>query len=140
MSISEAPTSTDIQDSLASVVSGQPPSSINAPVPEEVLTAGTPSPQKFHQYFQQLSPPTPIRERPVRMTPFAPEITNRISNPTSSMTSRSMGLGSPIAISGSMPVSVGGTGGGTGGLPSLVRAAGSVQECMEMITEEVADC
>ena len=37
-----------------------------------------------------------------------------------------MGLSSPIAISGSMPVSFGGTGGGTGGLPSLVRAAGSV--------------
>jgi len=36
-----------------------------------------------------------------------------------------MGLSSPIAISGSMPVSVGGTGGGTGGLGSLVRAAGS---------------
>jgi len=39
-----------------------------------------------------------------------------------------MGLDSPIAISGGMPVSVGGTGGGIslGGLPSLVRAAGSV--------------
>ena len=90
LSISEAPTSTDIQDSLASVVSGQPPSSINDPVPEEVLTAGTPSPP-------EISPVFPTIESP-----------------------------SPIAISGSMPVSVGGTGGGTGGLPSLVRAAGSV--------------
>ena len=126
LSISEAPTSTDIQDSLASVVSGQPPSSINAPVPEEVLTAGTPSPPEISPVFPTIESPTPIRERPVRVTPFAPEITNRISNPTSSMTSRSMGLDSPIAISGSMPVSVGGTGGGTGGLGSLVRAAGSV--------------
>ncbi len=126
LSISEAPTSTDIQDSLASVVSGQPPSSINAPVPEEVLTAGTPSPPEISPVFSTIETPTPITEEPVRVTPFAPEIPNRISNPTSSMTSRSMGLDSPIAISGSMPVSVGGTGGGTGGLPSLVRAAGSV--------------
>ena len=126
LSISEAPTSTDIQDSLASVISGQPPSIINEPVPEEVLTAGTPSPPEISPVFPTIETPTPIREEPVRVTPFAPEITNRISNPTASMTSRSMGLDSPIAISGSMPVSVGGTGGGTGGLGSLVKAAGSV--------------
>ena len=129
LSISEAPTSTDIQDSLASVVSGQPPSSINAPVPEEVLTAGTPSPPEISPVFSTIESPTPIREQPVRVTPFAPEIPNRISNPTSSMTSRSMGLDSPIAISGSMPVSVGGTGGGglpsLGGLGSLAKTMGS---------------
>ena len=62
LSISEAPTSTDIQDSLASVVSGQPPSSINAPVPEEVLTAGTPSPPEISPVFSTIESPTPIRE------------------------------------------------------------------------------
>ena len=128
LSVSEAPTSTDIQDSLASVVSGQPPSIINEPVPEEVLTAGTPSPPEISPVFSTIESPTPIREEPVRVTPFAPEISNRISNPTSSMTSSSMGLDSPIAISGGMPVSTGGGGGGIslGGLPSLVKAAGSV--------------
>ena len=129
LSVSEAPTSTDIQDSLASVVSGQPSSSINAPVPEEVLTAGTPSPPEISPVFPTIESPTPIRERPVRVTPFAPEITNRISNPTSSMTSRSMGLDSPIAISGSMPVSVGGTGGG--GLPSLGGVAKTIGSGVE---------
>ena len=129
LSVSEAPTSTDIQDSLASVVSGQPSSSINAPVPEEVLTAGTPSPPEISPVFSTIESPTPIRERPVRVTPFAPEITNRISNPTSSMTSRSMGLDSPIAISGSMPVSVGSTGGG--GLPSLGGVAKTIGSGVE---------
>ena len=129
LSVSEAPTSTDIQDSLASVVSGQPSSSINAPVPEEVLTAGTPRPSEISPVFPTIESPTPIRERPVRVTPFAPEITNRISNPTSSMTSRSMGLDSPIAISGSMPVSVGSTGGG--GLPSLGGVAKTIGSGVE---------
>jgi hypothetical protein len=129
LSVSEAPTSTDIQDSLASVVSGQPSSFINAPVPEEVLTAGTPSPPEISPVFPTIESPTPIRERPVRVTPFNPGIPNRISNPTDSMTSRSMGLDSPIAISGSMPVSVGGTGGG--GLPSLGGVAKTIGSGVE---------
>jgi hypothetical protein len=127
LSVSEAPTSTDIQDSLASVVSGQPPSSINAPVPEEVLTAGTPSPPEISPVFSTIESPTPIREEPVRVTPFAPEITNRISNPTSSISNRSMGLDMPIAISGSMPVS---TGGG-GGIPSLGGVAKTIGSGVE---------
>jgi len=146
LSISEAPTSTDIQDSLASVVSGQPPSSgggffnigkeiadeIGSPFPGSNLdseTAGTPSPPEISPVFPTIESPTPITEQPVRVTPFAPEITNRISNPTSSMTSRSMGLDSPIAISGSMPVSVGGTGGG--GLPSLGGVAKTIGSGVE---------
>ena len=117
--VSETPTSTDINDTIASIGSIQPPISV-------IGTIGTPIAPEISPVFSPLPTPTPIREQPVRVTPFDPGIPNRVSNPTASMTSRSMGLSSPIAISGSMPVSVGGTGGGTGGLPSLVRAAGSV--------------
>ena len=117
--VSETPTSTDINDTIASIGSVQPPIS-------GIGTLGTPIAPEISPVFSPLPTPTPIREQPVRVTPFDPEIPNRISNPTDSMTSRSMGLSSPIAISGSMPVSVGGTGGSTGGLGSLVRAAGSV--------------
>ena len=117
--VSGTPTSPDINDTIASIGSIQPPIS-------GIETVGTPIAPEISPVFSPLPTPTPIREQPVRVTPFDPEIPNRISNPTDSMISRSMGLDSPIAISGSMPVSVGGTGGGTGGLPSLVRAAGSV--------------
>jgi hypothetical protein len=117
--VSETPTSTDINDTIASIGSVQPPIS-------GIGTLGTPIAPEISPVFSPLPTPTPIREQPVRVTPFDPGIPNRVSNPTDSMTSRSMGLSSPIAISGSMPVSVGGTGGGIGGLPSLVRAAGSV--------------
>ena len=117
--VSETPTSTDINDTIASIGSVQPPIS-------GIGTIGTPIAPEISPVFSPLPTPTPIREQPVRVTPFDPGIPNRVSNPTASMTSRSMGLSSPIAISGSMPVSFGGTGGGTGGLPSLVRAAGSV--------------
>jgi len=117
--VSETPTSTDINDTIASIGSIQPPIS-------GIGTIGTPIAPEISPVFSPLPTPTPIREQPVRVTPFDPEIPNRVSNPTASMTSRSMGLSSPIAISGSMPVSFGGTGGGTGGLGSLVRAAGSV--------------
>ena len=117
--VSETPTSPDINDTIASIGSIQPPIS-------GIGTVGTPIAPEISPVFSPLPTPTPIREQPVRVTPFDPEIPNRISNPTDSITNRSMGLSSPIAISGSMPVSFGGTGGGTGGLPSLVRAAGSV--------------
>ncbi len=117
--VSETPTSTDINDTIASIGSIQPPIS-------GIGTIGTPTAPEISPVFSPLPTPTPIREQPVRVTPFDPGIPNRVSNPTASMTSRSMGLSSPIAISGSMPVSVGGTGGSTGGLGSLVRAAGSV--------------
>ncbi len=117
--VSETPTSTDINDTIASIGSIQPPIS-------GIGTLGTPIAPEISPVFSPLPTPTPIREQPVRVTPFNPGIPNRVSNPTASMTSRSMGLSSPIAISGSMPVSVGGTGGSTGGLGSLVRAAGSV--------------
>ena len=117
--VSETPTSTDINDTIASIGSVQPPIS-------GIGTLGTPIAPEISPVFSPLPTPTPIREQPVRVTPFDPGIPNRVSNPTASMTSRSMGLSSPIAISGSMPVSVGGTGGGISGLPSLVRAAGSV--------------
>lgn len=117
--VSETPTSTDINDTIASIGSIQPPIS-------GIGTLGTPIAPEISPVFSPLPTPTPIREQPVRVTPFDPGIPNRVSNPTASMTSRSMGLSSPIAISGSMPVSVGGTGGSTGGLGSLVRAAGSV--------------
>ena len=117
--VSGTPTSPDINDTIASIGSIQPPIS-------GIETVGTPFAPEISPVFSPLPTPTPIREQPVRVTPFDPEIPNRISNPTDSITNRSMGLDSPIAISGSMPVSVGGAGGGTGGLPSLVRAAGSV--------------
>ena len=81
---------TDIQNSLASMNSEEPVSIINEPVPEEVLTAGTPSPPEISPVFSTIESPTPIREQPVRVTPFAPEIPNRISNPTSSISNRSM--------------------------------------------------
>ena len=117
--VSGTPTSPDINDTIASIGSIQPPIS-------GIETVGTPIAPEISPVFSPLPTPTPIREQPVRVNPFDPGIPNRISNPTASMTSRSMGLDSPIAISGSMPVSFGGTGGGAGGLPSLVRAAGSV--------------
>lgn len=120
--VSEVPTSTDINDTIASIGSIQPPIS-------GIGTVGTPIAPEISPVFSPLPTPTPIREQPVRVTPFAPEITNRISNPTASMTSRSMGLSSPIAISGSMPVSVGGTGGG--GLPSLGGVAKTIGSGVE---------
>jgi hypothetical protein len=120
--VSEVPTSTDINDTIASIGSIQPPIS-------GIGTIGTPIAPEISPVFSPLPTPTPIREQPVRVTPFAPEITNRISNPTASMTSRSMGLSSPIAISGSMPVSVGGTGGG--GLPSLGGVAKTIGSGVE---------
>jgi len=120
--VSEVPTSTDINDTIASIGSIQPPIS-------GIGTIGTPIAPEISPVFSPLPTPTPIREQPVRVTPFAPEITNRISNPTASMTSRSMGLSSPIAISGSMPVSVSGTGGG--GLPSLGGVAKTIGSGVE---------
>jgi len=120
--VSEVPTSTDINDTIASIGSIQPPIS-------GIGTVGTPIAPEISPVFSPLPTPTPIREQPVRVTPFAPEITNRISNPTASMTSRSMGLSSPIAISGSMPVSVSGTGGG--GLPSLGGVAKTIGSGVE---------
>jgi len=120
--VSEVPTSTDINDTIASIGSIQPPIS-------GIGTVGTPIAPEISPVFSPLPTPTPIREQPVRVTPFAPEITNRLSNPTASMTSRSMGLSSPIAISGSMPVSVSGTGGG--GLPSLGGVAKTIGSGVE---------
>ena len=116
--VSETPTSTDINDTIASIGSIQPPIS-------GIGTIGTPIAPEISPVFSPLPTPTPIREQPVRVTPFDPEIPNRVSNPTDSMTSRSMGLSSPIAISGSMPVSVGGTGGGIASLGGMAKTIGS---------------
>ncbi len=122
--VSEVPTSTDINDTIASIGSIQPPIS-------GIGTIGTPIAPEISPVFSPLPTPTPIREQPVRVTPFAPEIPNRISNPTASMTSRSMGLSSPIAISGSMPVSVSGTGGG--GIASLGGMAKTIGSGLEKV-------
>ena len=122
--VSETPTSTDINDTIASIGSVQPPIS-------GIGTLGTPIAPEISPVFSPLPTPTPIREQPVRVTPFDPGIPNRVSNPTASMTSRSMGLSSPIAISGSMPVSVGGTGGG--GIASLGGMAKTIGSGLEKV-------
>jgi len=122
--VSETPTSTDINDTIASIGSVQPPIS-------GIGTLGTPIAPEISPVFSPLPTPTPIREQPVRVTPFDPEIPNRISNPTDSITNRSMGLSSPIAISGSMPVSFGGTGGG--GIASLGGMAKTIGSGLEKV-------
>ena len=122
--VSETPTSTDINDTIASIGSVQPPIS-------GIGTLGTPIAPEISPVFSPLPTPTPIREQPVRVTPFDPGIPNRVSNPTASMTSRSMGLSSPIAISGSMPVSVSGTGGG--GIASLGGMAKTIGSGLEKV-------
>ena len=76
----------------------------------------------------------PIETLPTSIMPVNQPLTNvtkeSLSNPTAAMyssdvgTGGSMGLGSPMAISSSMPVSTGGGGGG-GGLGSLVKTIGS---------------
>ena len=61
--VSETPTSTDINDTIASIGSVQPPIS-------GIGTIGTPIAPEISPVFSPLPTPTPIREQPVRVTPL----------------------------------------------------------------------
>lgn len=110
----------DAEEKMEEIVKAEEGEPVADPVADPIIDPVAP-------YIPQPTPiaqPTPISQ-PIQPQPAPSFIDNELeslSNPTAAMYSRdvgtggSMGLGSPMAISSSMPVSTGGGGGGIGSL------------------------
>ena len=126
----------EAEDKMVEVIAKE--EEIIAPVADPIINPAPVIPPVFTppDIPQPTPQPTPVRVGAPVTRPILADsslINNELeslNNPTAAMystdvgTGGSMGLGSPMAISSSMPVSTGGGGGG-GGLGSLVKTIGS---------------